>query len=184
MFDHDGQDSGWLRRVHGVSHWLSATASRRLATIAATVTGDAIERDCRDKGFLFYTSHISDPMPAEVGLAVLDVLRRENLAERAAEMGAYLKEGLRALQGRHEIVGDVRGRGLLMGFELVEDRKTRAPNRDAAAAVARHTLENGLILNVLRAGSANTIRLAPPLTVSRDEIDSGVAILDEALAAA
>jgi 2,2-dialkylglycine decarboxylase (pyruvate) len=152
--------------------------------LAATVTGDAIERDCRDKGFLFYTSHISDPMPAEVGLAVLDVLRRENLAERAAEMGAYLKEGLRALQGRHEIVGDVRGRGLLMGFELVEDRKTRAPNRDAAAAVARHTLENGLILNVLRAGSANTIRLAPPLTVSRDEIDSGVAILDEALAAA
>jgi 2,2-dialkylglycine decarboxylase (pyruvate) len=152
--------------------------------LAATVTGNAIEADCREKGFLFYTSHISDPMPAEVGLAVLAVLRRENLAERAAQMGAYLREGLEGLQARHEIIGDIRGRGLLMGVELVEDRTTRAPNRDATASAARQALENGLILNVLGAGSANTLRLAPPLTVSRDEIDSGLAILDEALAKA
>ena len=71
----------------------------------------------RDRGgllrqeFLFYTSHLSDPLPAAVGLAVLRVLREEKLAERATEMGDYLIDGLRALQQRYECIGDVRGRG-------------------------------------------------------------------------
>ena len=66
--------------------------------LAATLTSSAIETDCHEKGFLFYTSHVSDPLPAFVGLAVVDVLRREKLSERAREMGAYLKRGLETLQ--------------------------------------------------------------------------------------
>ena len=64
-------------------------------------------------------------MPAAVGLAVLRVLREEKLAERAAEMGGYFMDALRALQQRYECIGDVRGRGLLIGLEIVKDRESR-----------------------------------------------------------
>ena len=149
--------------------------------LAASVTSAAIEEECLANGFMFYTSHISDPLPARVGLAVLRVLAEENLAERAVTIGTYLMEGLEALQQRHEAIGDVRGRGLLLGIELVEDRAQRQPNRKGAAAVLQRALELGLILNVVRTSGNNTLRLAPPLTIGRDEVDSGLEILDQAL---
>ena len=87
--------------------------------LAATVTSKEIEESCYEKGFSYYTSHLSDPMPAEVGLAVLNVLREEKLAERAAEIGPYVMTGLKELQSRHESIGDVRGIGLFIGVEFV-----------------------------------------------------------------
>ncbi|MFQ5829125.1 MAG: aspartate aminotransferase family protein, partial [Candidatus Methylomirabilia bacterium] len=83
--------------------------------LAATVTSPAIEQRCYENGFWFYTSHLNEPLPAAVGLAVLDVIREERLVDAAREKGAYLKKGLLALKKRYEIIGDVRGRGLLMG---------------------------------------------------------------------
>ena len=88
--------------------------------LAATITTPAIEQDVHEKGFTFYTSHVSDPLPATVGLAVLEVIQRENLIERARTQGDYLRRGLLELQQRHEAIGDVRGLGLLLGV------KTRA----------------------------------------------------------
>ena len=79
------------------------------------------------KGFLHVTSHVSDPLPAAAGLAVLDVIEEEGLVARAAERGEYLLRRLRELQDEHEQIGDVRGRGLLVGLELVGDRDTREP---------------------------------------------------------
>ena len=151
--------------------------------LAATVTSAAIEADCHDKGFLYYTSHVSDPLPAEVGLAVLDVLARERLAERAGAMGAHLRAGLEALQQRYECIGDVRGRGLLLGMEIVADRAKKSPAPELGARVARRCLELGLSMNIAQLpGLGGVFRIAPPLTVTRDELDSGLAILDEALA--
>ncbi len=80
--------------------------------LAATVTSDEIEAECHAKGFLHVTSHESDPLPAAVGLAVLEVLAREQLAARAARLGQHLKDGLDELRQRYEVIGDVRGRGL------------------------------------------------------------------------
>ena len=80
--------------------------------LAATITTPAIEQDVHEKGFTFYTSHVSDPLPATVGLAVLEVIQRENLIERARTQGDYLRRGLLELQQRHEAIGDVRGLGL------------------------------------------------------------------------
>src|SRR5919205_2665414 len=87
--------------------------------LAATVTTAAIEEDCVEKGFLHVTSHVSDPLPAAAGLAVLEVIDEERLDERARERGEYLVQRLRELQEAHEQIGDVRGRGLLVGVELV-----------------------------------------------------------------
>ena len=149
--------------------------------LAATVTTPAIEQDIHQKGFTFYTSHVSDPLPATVGLAVLDTLKREHLMERARTQGAYLR-GLLALQQRHEAIGDVRGAGLLLGVELVQDRATKQPFHELGALTTQRCFELGLSMNIRRRPERGSVwRIAPPLTVSNDEIDRAVAILDQAL---
>jgi 2,2-dialkylglycine decarboxylase (pyruvate) len=152
--------------------------------LAATIASSAIEEDCLRKGFLHVTSHVSDPLPAAAGLAVLETIEEERLVERAREQGEYLLGRLRELQAAHEQIGDVRGRGLLVGLELVEDRDSRRPADALGAAVTSECLRRGLSMNIVRAGtSANCFRMAPPLTISEDEIDLAVEILDASLAA-
>ncbi|TIV69577.1 MAG: aminotransferase class III-fold pyridoxal phosphate-dependent enzyme, partial [Mesorhizobium sp.] len=89
--------------------------------LSAVMTTAEIEEEAHAKGFLFYTTHVSDPLPAAVGLAVLDVVEEEKLVERAQHLGARLFDGLSRLKQRYECVGDVRGRGLLLGVEIVKD---------------------------------------------------------------
>jgi len=150
--------------------------------LSATVTSEAIEADCHAKGFMHATSHVSDPLPAQVALAVLDVLAEEDLAARALVMGERLAAGLRQLQDRHEIIGDVRGFGLLQGVELVKDRETRAPEVATGRAITRRCMELGLSMNIVSVGDMASIwRIAPPLTVSAAEIDRALAILDQAI---
>jgi 2,2-dialkylglycine decarboxylase (pyruvate) len=153
--------------------------------ISAVMTSAEIEATCFDRGFLHVTSHVSDPMPAAAALAVLDVVEEEGLAPAAARRGDYLMARLGELQERHEAIGDVRGMGLLVGLELVEDRETRR----AADALGRDFTEEcercGLSVNLVRGqagGGASCVRMAPPLTISEDEIDLAVTIMDEALA--
>ncbi len=150
--------------------------------LSATVISEAMEADCHAKGFIHPTSHVSDPMPAQVALAVLDVLAEEDLNARALAMGEHLSAGLRHLQDRHEIIGDVRGFGLLQGVELVQDRETRAPDAATGYAITNRCMELGLSMNIVSVGSMAAIwRIAPPLTVTRDELDRGIAILDQAI---
>jgi 2,2-dialkylglycine decarboxylase (pyruvate) len=101
--------------------------------LAGVITTDAIEESCHRRGFAFYTSHVSDPLPATVGLAVLQTIEDERLLARSREMGEYLAERLADLQQRHEEIGDVRGMGLLRGIELVRDRETREPHHELGA---------------------------------------------------
>jgi 2,2-dialkylglycine decarboxylase (pyruvate) len=150
--------------------------------LAATITTAAIEETAVERGFLHITSHVSDPLPAAAGLAVLDVIEEEDLVGRARERGAYLDARLRDLQVEHEQIGEVRGRGLLAGLELVTDRDTREPANALGAAVTGECLRCGLSMNIVRSGeNANCFRMAPPLSVTEDEIDLAVDILDSAL---
>ena len=150
--------------------------------LSAVITSEAIEADCHDKGFLHATSHVSDPLPAQVGLAVLDAIAEEGLEARAVAMGARLEAGLRHLQERYEIIGDVRGLGLLYGVELVEDRETRVPDAAIGRAITHRCMELGLSMNIVAIGVMAAIwRIAPPLTVSAEEIDRAIAILDQAI---
>jgi 2,2-dialkylglycine decarboxylase (pyruvate) len=103
----------------------------------------------------------------------------EQLAQRAAAMGDYLRENLRGLQQRHEAIGDIRGRGLLIGLEIVTDRSTRQPGYELIKALTARCFDLGL--NVNQVGGPHTVwRIAPPLTVSRDEIDQAIEIMDQA----
>jgi 2,2-dialkylglycine decarboxylase (pyruvate) len=150
--------------------------------LAATITSGAIAEDCEAKGFVHVTSHVSDPLPAAGGLAVLDVVEEEGLVDLAAARGRYLMRRLAELQGAHEQIGDVRGRGLLVGLELVTDRASKEPADGLGGAVTDECLERGLSMNIVRSGKiANCLRLAPPLNVTEDEIDTAVEILDASL---
>lgn len=150
--------------------------------LSATVASETIEADCHAKGFIHATSHVSDPLPAHAALAVLDVLDEEDLNTRALAMGEQLATGLRFLQEKHEIIGDVRGFGLLQGVELVKDRETRTPDAATGRAITERCMELGLSMNIVSVGSMAAIwRIAPPLTVSSQEIDRGIAILDQAI---
>jgi 2,2-dialkylglycine decarboxylase (pyruvate) len=152
--------------------------------ISAVIASPAIERECYARGFTHVTSHASDPLPAATALAVLDVIEDEGLVERAEARGRYLIDRLRELQACHEQIGDVRGLGLLCGLELVESRETRQPADALGLAFTDECQRRGLSINLVRGGTgghASCLRMAPPLTVSRDEIDLAVTIMDEAL---
>ena len=153
--------------------------------LAATVTSDAIEADCHAKGFVHVTSHVSDPLPAEVGLAMIEVTEEEALGARAERIGGRLRAGLEALQQRYDIIGDVRGMGLLLGVEIVKDRYSRTPDGERGRAITMKAMELGLSMNISGAANAGATtavwRVAPPLTTTEAEIDRGLAIMEDAI---
>lgn len=150
--------------------------------LAAVATTAAIEEDIYAKKFAFYTSHVSDPLAAEVGLAVLNVIQQEKLIARANEMGGYLRRRLEDLQQRYEVIGDVRGLGLLLGVELVTDRESRTPAHQLGALTTDKCFQNGLSMNIRRRPERGSVwRIAPPLTVSTAEIDQAIDILERSL---
>ncbi|OBA67334.1 aspartate aminotransferase family protein [Gordonia sp. 852002-10350_SCH5691597] len=152
--------------------------------VAAVVTSAEIEDRCAERGFLFYTTHASDPLAATVALTVLDVIEREGLVERAAKLGDQLRERLIGLRDDVEVVGDVRGRGLLQGVELVTDKASRTPADALGARVTAACLERGLHMNIVQLpGMGGIFRIAPPLTISGDELHQGLDILTDSLAA-
>ncbi|MCS7483362.1 aspartate aminotransferase family protein [Umezawaea endophytica] len=150
--------------------------------LAAVVTSAEIEQEAHDRGFLFFTTHVSDPLVAAVGNTVLDVLERDRLDERALHLGGVLRRGLEGIAERHHVVGDIRGRGLLVGIELVVDRDTKGSSDELGAAVTRRCLELGLHMNIVQLpGMGGVFRIAPPLTATEAELGLGLEILDQAI---
>ncbi len=151
--------------------------------MAVVVTSAEIEEVCHERGFLFFTTHVSDPLAATVALTVMDVIERDGLVDRARSLGKELRDRLDDLRNRYEVVGDVRGRGLLQGLELVTDKASKkTPADQLGQAVTQACLERGLHMNIVQLpGMGGIFRIAPPLTVSRDDLHRGVDILEEAL---
>lgn len=149
--------------------------------LSAVITTAEIEQACFDRGYLFYTTHAADPLVAAVGGKVVEIVTRDQLARRAHELGAYLKSGLGDLQSRHRIIGNIRGRGLLIGVELVKDPETKEPALEKGAMIAERCLKLGACLNISRRSSAGVFRIAPPLTTTEAEIDLALSIFDQAL---
>ncbi|MFC8247530.1 aspartate aminotransferase family protein [Streptomyces chartreusis] len=150
--------------------------------LAAVLTSAEIEQEAYDRGFLFFTTHVSDPLVAAVGNTVLDVLTKDRLDERARRLGTFLRTGLADMATRHEVIGDIRGRGLLAGLELVVDRETKRSSDKLGAQVTRRCLELGLHMNIVQLpGMGGVFRIAPPLTATEDELALGLSILDTAI---
>jgi adenosylmethionine-8-amino-7-oxononanoate aminotransferase len=127
-----------------------------------------------------------NPLGSAVALAVLEAVESRNLVANAAERGKQLRAGLEELAARHEVIGEVRGLGLLQGLELVSDRVTRSPG-DPVGSLTRSAVvaarERGLLVYPATGGINDAILVAPPLTVTAEETDLLLALLDDALSA-
>jgi 4-aminobutyrate aminotransferase / (S)-3-amino-2-methylpropionate transaminase / 5-aminovalerate transaminase len=146
----------------------------------SAVTGRADLMDAVHVGGLGGTFG-GNPVAAAAALSVLDVIEREGLLERSRVLGAAILGRLRDMGERHELVGEVRGRGAMCAVELVADRATKEPLQGPAGnAILLDCLRNGVI--VLKAGTYdNVIRLLPPLTIDEGLLDEGLGVLDAAL---
>jgi 4-aminobutyrate aminotransferase len=118
-----------------------------------------------------------NPVAIAASLVTIELLK-ESLMANAAKMGVYLLDGLRELMKKHRIIGDVRGKGLMIGIELVKDRATREPHPDALLRVEIECFHRGLII---QGAGTSTIRLSPPLVIDQNQCDFALKTLDEAL---
>ena len=129
---------------------------------------------------LTITTTAGNPTSAAAGRAVLRTIRTENLMANAAARGAELLEGLRQLANKHPLIGEVRGRGLVIGVELVQDRQSKQPATRACAKVAYRARELGAAVFYVGQHS-NVLELTPPITLGAAEAQEGLQILDRAL---
>jgi len=149
--------------------------------ISAAVTTDEIEEKVSASGLVVGHSHSNDPMPCNAAIASIDIILEEMLVDVSRRIGAYWRDQMERLARKHQIIGDIRGRGLLQGIELVTDRQTREPAYEEGRRIGRMCLENGLILSVRRKGSV--FRFVPPFTTTEAQLDEAADILDHAITA-
>lgn len=122
----------------------------------------------------------ANPIAVEAGLATLDVIKSERLMENANRVGGKAKKRLLEMMRKYEIVGDVRGMGLFLGVEIVKDKQSKYRGEDEAKQIMDYCFRHGLL--VITAGR-NTLRVVPPLNISEEEMDEGLDILEEGIAA-
>lgn len=144
----------------------------------SAVVGRTNVLDASVGSHLFTTA--GNPVACAAGLEVLKIMEDEKLCENAEKMGAYLLDGLRALQAKYDCIGQVRGRGLILGVELVKNRATREPDAALSSLVVYRSYELGL----LYFGSgihANVLELTPPLIITKQDADKAIAIIDQSI---
>jgi alanine-glyoxylate transaminase/(R)-3-amino-2-methylpropionate-pyruvate transaminase len=128
----------------------------------------------------FFNTYGCNPVSCAAGRAVLQAVDGDRTQENAKNLGDFLNMQLAELKARHALVGDVRGRGLMAGIELVNDRETKTPADEAAGIVVEHARENGLIVG--KGGVfGNVLRINPPLCIEKIDIEFALDVLDQSL---
>jgi alanine-glyoxylate transaminase/(R)-3-amino-2-methylpropionate-pyruvate transaminase len=149
------------------------------APLAAVVTTPEIAAVLAQK--IHFNTFGGNPVVSAIGKAVLEVIETENLQENCHTLGNYIIAGLEKLKAKYPVIGDVRGKGLMLGLELVKDRATKEPNKEACAAVLEKAREMGLLLG--KGGLwGQTIRFSPPMCITQADADFLLEVLDAAFA--
>jgi adenosylmethionine-8-amino-7-oxononanoate aminotransferase len=174
-----------------LSHWgvtadlvaLGKGLAAGYTPLSAVLISDRVADAITDGSGLFVHghTHASNPLSAATGLAVLRWCEANGVFDRVPVLGEYLGGALGALGQRHRVVGEVRGRGLLWGVELVADRDTKARFPGGAAAAVECARRQGLLIYPAGDGTLDAFLVAPPLTISESEIDEIVQRLDRTL---
>jgi len=152
--------------------------------ISTVCTSAEIAEKAVANGYFATRSHATDPLLCAAGEESLRIVVEEDMAGRAARIEQRIRAALAAMEGEIELIGDVRGRGVLLGIELVTDRVKKTPANAETAAVARYCLEKGLIFQIRGTGpTLNVLRLVPPMTTTDAEVDRAMSILFDALRA-
>lgn len=156
------------------------TLSKPLANglpLSAMVTSALLDVECKRKGFLFTSTHVNDPLIAAIGNKTLEIIMRDNLVANARERGEQLLTGLRELQSRQTCIGDVRGRGLMAGLEIVGDRSSKANDVDLATRLANALWDTGIWCQMTNKAF---VRIGPPINCTSDQIVEGLGLLEAA----
>ena len=152
--------------------------------ISAVVTSAAIAERAVANGFFATRSHATDPILCAAGAESLDIIVEEDMPGRAARIEQRIRSALNQMAQEFELIGDIRGRGVLIGIELVTDRERKTPANAEAKEIARLCQQNGLIFQLRGVGDLlNVIRLVPPMTTSDAEIDRAMSIIRDAIGA-
>jgi alanine-glyoxylate transaminase/(R)-3-amino-2-methylpropionate-pyruvate transaminase len=148
--------------------------------LAAVVTTPKIAQSLVGK--VHFNTFGGNPVVSAMGKAVLEVIEKENLQANALKMGNHILAGFNKLKEKHKIIGDVRGKGLMLGIEMVKDRSTKKPASAECVQVLENARELGLLLG--KGGLwGQTIRFAPPMCLTQADADFVLAVLDEAFSA-
>ena len=129
----------------------------------------------------YFNTFGGNPVSCAAGLAVLQVIERDNLVANARDVGSYLKSGLERLAERDERIGDVRGAGLFVGVEMVSDRAAKTPDPDTTSQIV-NGLRRKRVLISAAGPSANVLKVRPPLIFTKAHADAFLGALDEVLA--
>jgi alanine-glyoxylate transaminase/(R)-3-amino-2-methylpropionate-pyruvate transaminase len=150
------------------------------APLAAVVTTPKIAAMMQQK--IHFNTFGGNPVVSAVGKAVLEVIDKENLQANSLKLGNYILAGLDKLKAKHKVIGDVRGKGLMLGIEFVKDRATKQPGKEECAQAIENARELGLLLG--KGGLwGQTIRFAPPMNITQADADFLLAVLDESIGA-
>ncbi len=148
------------------------------APLGAMTTTAAISKNMAKK--VHFNTFGGNPVSMTQGLATLEVIDEEGIQQNADIIGSHIKQGLESLQDKHDLIGEVRGMGLMLGVELVTDRKTKTPATAQAAAVMERCRDLGLIIG--KGGLfGNTLRIKPPMCINKDDANFMLAVIDEVL---
>lgn len=168
-FEHSGVVPDMVVMAKGIGNGVPLAAVTTTREIAEAFTGR-----------LHFNTYGGNPVSMAAGLAVLDAIEEDGLQENSRVVGARLKAGLESLMDRHELIGDVRGMGLMLGVELVTDRATKEPAKAATATVLEECREHGVLIG--KGGLyGNVLRIKPPMCITEEDADYAVDVLDAAL---
>ncbi|CAN5579847.1 N/A [soil metagenome] len=147
--------------------------------LAAVVTTPEIAKTLAQR--IHFNTYGGNPMASAQGLAVLQVIEEEGIQANALERGQQLSDGLRKLQEKHSVIGDIRGLGLMIGVDLVKDRTTKEPAKEACLAVFERCRELGVLIG--KGGfHGNVLRVKPPMCITAADVDYLLDVLDQSFA--
>ena len=146
--------------------------------LAAVFTTTAIASSLG--GMEFFSTFGGNPVSCAIGMAVMDVIEKEDLLSRARDLGSRFKAGLDVLKESHEVIGDVRGKGLFLGFEMVSDRSSLEPAVQEASTLVSEMRYRGVLLST-DGPLHNVIKIKPPLVLNKEDVDETLSKLDTVL---
>jgi len=145
------------------------------APLAAVVTTPAIAKPLVDR--IHFNTFGGNPVSCAMGKAVLEIIDRDNLQQRCLEIGNYMMAGFQTLMSKHSVIGDVRGKGLMTGIELVKDRSTKEPASEECVRVFERARELGLLIG--KGGFfGNVLRIKPPMCITQPDVKFMLEVLD------
>jgi 4-aminobutyrate aminotransferase-like enzyme len=164
------------------------TASKTLgggAPLSAVLVSKELGEAAVARGFRHSSSHTGDPLLCAAGLATLEIIERDGLLGNVTEMSDFLKAGLQRLCDASPVGGVMRGRGFLLGLELVRSKETGEPNDEATIRFTQECRDRGLLTGWWPVAylASNIVRLMPPYTVTKAECEEALDIIESALIA-